>query len=180
MMARVDAALRKAGKTPFAATPPSREPRLGAAPEHFTRQEIEEFLSRQATGWDPRVREMLSIPERLLVAREASNVLYSEDDRFGVAKVYGDLAHGRTPSEMPGYGIAIDGSHMDSVYFVLTDPARKIIVRERLSCIHSPVDFEWQAVAGKIEQAVEHARRTPEGFVTIVNGSLPGMIPVRK
>ena len=176
LMARVGDLLRRSGRLPpFASMLPLREPRIGAPPESFSKREIEALMSKEARGWDQRVRNAVGVPESMLVSREAAYVLYSQDREFGIAKVCGDLVHARTPAEMPGYGIAIDGSRGSSVYFVLADPTRRIIVRELLSCIHNENYSEWQAVAASIESAARFAERAPGGVV-IHNGGRPYMV----
>ena len=174
LMARVGDLLRKSGRiAPFASMRPMREPRIGAAPEPFSRKEVERFLSREATGWDQRVRDAIAVPERLLVARESGYVLYSQDAGFGIAKACRDFAFARESTGISGYGIAIDGSRIDSVYFVLADPSRRILVRELLACRHDQNDFEWQAVAASIESAVRFSKNTPPSGVVIHNGRYP-------
>ncbi len=161
--ARPDAALRDFRRFPFAAKAPS-EPMRGA---RYTRNEIEIDLSNMADGWDERVSTAMGMPETLLAATGIARDYYSQDEGFGVARVYGYLAHLMVPREMSGYGIAIDRSRHDSFDFMVVDPARRIIVRERLSSRFSVSFCDWHGIADRIDQAAEMAARVaaPDGVV---------------
>jgi|GEM_PF-6049767 len=173
--ARPDAALRDLRRFPFAAKLPSQEPMQGG--KSSTKREIEDSLSRMAGGWDERVSTAICMPETLIVATGVATDYYSLDEGFGVARVYGFLAHSIVPREMSGYGIAIDRSRRGCFDFMVVDSSRRIIVRERLSSRFSVSFCDWQAVAKRIDQAAGMAAGwTTSDSIVIHNCGAPYVV----
>ncbi len=133
-------------------------------------------LKGLARGWDSELESKLSMPAMLYESTGGSSQYYSSDANFSISNILMSLAMGASP-DVSGmsYGLGLH-ERAGTVYFVLADPERRIIVRQRIVCYHNtPPELDWGAVKSAIRSAEagassEDARKG--GLVAIYDGSL--------
>jgi hypothetical protein len=110
-------------------------------------------LRRIGKGWDDEIESLLELPATLLRSSGEGAKYYSKEESFGIGDVVIGLRYGSLGLPKTNYGIAVYDTS-GSVYFVLVDMRRRIIVRERLYCIHDqPPEKDWAAVKEAIKDA---------------------------
>ncbi len=126
-------------------------------------------------GWDKETEALLELPATLLRSSGEGAKYYSKEEGFGIGDVVLGLRYGNLGLPKTGYGIAIYDTS-GSVYFVLVDMRRRIIVRERLYCIHDePPEKDWSSVRSAIRAASSLASgdaARKEGAIAISDGAL--------
>jgi hypothetical protein len=153
-----------AGHTPQAESSPPEVKKINSS-------EVISTLKANGKGWTDDIAEMLSIPQKLFMMRTDSGTFYSTDERFGMSGIM-SLGPGPLKAQKTDYGIALYSTG-GSVYFVLADIGRKIIVRERLFCIHDdPPEKDWSKVKERIASALSAAAEEKEGSVIISDQQL--------
>jgi hypothetical protein len=133
-----------------------------------TSEDVIETLKANGKGWSDDVGDMLALPRKLFVMRSEEASFYSGDLRFGIMGINSALAAGKLSARETDYGIALYSTG-GSIYFVLADLKRRIIVRERVFCIHDkPPEKDWAEVKERIGNALSLATSDlKEGSVII-------------
>jgi hypothetical protein len=130
-----------------------------------------ESLKSMGKGWDEEAAGLLRIPPHLFRTGGSGATYYSIDENFGVADVAAGLRYGRVMRSESKYGIAVYDTP-GNVYLVLVDMERRIIVRERLMCIHDdPPEKDWANVKNAIRTATAEAARKAD-TVAVFDGIL--------
>jgi hypothetical protein len=133
------------------------------APARISQDEAASGLSGYAQGWSDEAKSALALPQRLYKREGENTVMLSGDAGFGIsALLVGFLAAGRIDRKPDiGYGIAVYET-TSTLYFVLADMGRRIIVREPLvRYMDKAQKKEWRAVAGAIRAAEAAAKANP-------------------
>ncbi len=139
-------------------------------------------LKGLARGWDTELEGILGMPKTLFESKGGASQYYSSDANFSISDILMCLSMGATPdvSKM-SFGIALH-ERAGTIYFVLADPARRIIVRQRIVCYHNdPPELDWGAVKSAIRSAEAGASREDAkkgGLVAVFDGSLKLIGPV--
>ena len=149
---------------------PARSPEF-SMPERKTvgAQELVSTLKSAGRGWTDDMPGLLALPERTLVMMKTEDTAYySKDLRFGIASILSKLDSGGPINASDNeYGIALYSTG-GSVYFVLADIGRKIIVRERMFCIHEkPQEKDWKDVKLNMDSALVFAASAEKGTVIV-------------
>lgn len=134
-----------------------------------------EELRSMGKGWDKEIESLLELPATLLRSSGDGVKYYSKEESFGIGDVVLGLRYGNLGLPKTGYGIAVYDTS-GSVYFVLVDMRRRIIVRERLFCIHDePPEKDWAAIKNAIRAASSLSSAEParkEGAIAVSDGTL--------
>lgn len=172
-------------KTPRELVPPPRSfsikkaapsPNLPKA-EKVSGSAVVEEIKEMGRGWDKETESSLRIPPSLFRTSGEGATYFSDDENFGVALVASGLRGGRMGRPESMYGICIYDTP-SSVYFVLLDMERRIIVRERLSCVHDrPPEKDWSKIRDAIRAASAAAEKNA-GSVAIFDGILK-VVPIQ-
>jgi hypothetical protein len=158
-----------------AAAPPGPQVRLVSSKEVLNR------LKGLGRGWDEEIERLFSMPASLYQGTAETSGYYSEDRGFGIISLVRGMDAGSfvIPSKT-SYGVAIY-EKAGSVYFVLADLGRRIIVRERmLDYSDEPPEKGWSAVKEKIMAALSLAgsdRARNEGLIAVYDGILKTVKP---
>ncbi len=116
-------------------------------------------LKAYGKGWDAELEKLLNVPDRLFMLEMDDATYYSSENRFGFSDMMLSMGSGTLKRPPADYGIALYGKG-GSVYFILADMNRRIVVRERLHCIHeNPPERDWGQVKAKIKDALALAER---------------------
>lgn len=150
-----------------------------AVMDNYQRVSSNEVIARLkglARGWDAELESLLSMPPTLFMSHGGVSQYYSSDANFSISDVLMCLSMGAKPdTSRMTFGIALH-ERAGTTYFVLADPERRIIVRQRISCLHSdPPELDWGPLKGAIQSAIAGASREEakkEGLVAIYDGSL--------
>jgi hypothetical protein len=144
----------------------------GAKPREVGPEEVISTLKSIGKDWTDDIPSLLRLPERLFMLKSGDGTYYSGDERFGIMGIPAALGPEPLKAGKGDYGIALYSTGGGSVYFVLEDMSRGIIVRERIYCIHEkPPEGSWASVRGHIEAALA-ASSAHKGSVAVHDLSL--------
>jgi hypothetical protein len=133
-------------------------------------------LSQIGRDWSEDIKRELSIPQKLYSMKTSDATFYSSNERFSIMGVPAALGSQPLKAEKGDYGIALYSSG-GSVYFVLEDMNRGIIVRERIYCIHdTPPEGSWTAVREAVRAALD-ASGSKKGMVAAYDLTLRMLKP---
>ncbi|MEW6035401.1 MAG: hypothetical protein AB1529_02200 [Candidatus Micrarchaeota archaeon] len=155
---------------PFIAKAGATEGHLAEAapPASVSREDAASGLAGYAQNWSEDVKAALALPARLY-RREAGNAITLSDDAgFGINAVLARFLSSGHMDRKPdmGYGIAVYET-TSTVYLVLADMGRRIMVREPLMrYMDKPQKKDWAEVAGAI-RAAEAAAKAKPGRVAV-------------
>lgn len=125
------------------------------------------ILRSTGTGWSEDIADLLSAPPDLHMLRTDSGTYFSDGPVFAITGLPEALAFGDV-SKLRGFGLALYSTG-GSVYFMLMDMGRGIIVREKIFSIHdSPPEKDWAKVKSLILGSLEAAGEArKEGYVVV-------------
>ncbi|MEW6721920.1 MAG: hypothetical protein AB1324_01520 [Candidatus Micrarchaeota archaeon] len=144
-------------------------------PQKVDSGEVIAVLRATGKGWTDDIRELLRLPAQLYMIRTGDGTFYSSDERLGILGIPAALGPEPLKAEKIDYGIALYSTG-GSVYFILADMERRIIVRERMFCIHEkPPETDWTLVKEGIQSALsasesETARK--QGLIAVFDRAL--------
>jgi hypothetical protein len=158
-----------------AAVAPGPEVRLVSSKEVLSR------LKGLGRGWDEEIEKLFSMPASLYAGTAETSGYYSEDRGFGIISLVRGMDAGSfVIPPKTSYGVAIY-EKAGSVYVVLADIGRRIIVRERIVDFSGePPEKDWAAVKEKIRAALSLAgsdRARSEGMLAVYDGMLKAVKP---
>lgn len=180
-------AKKMAKKGPKSKPPPPEKPfeRTVIPPAPVVRlvssKELINRLKGIGRGWDEDLEKLFSMPASLYQGNAETSGYYSEDRGFGIINLVRGMEAGSfvIPSKT-SYGVAIY-EKAGSVYFVLADMRRRIIVRERMVDYSSEApERDWDAVKKEILAALSLAqsdRARNEGLIAVYDGILRQVKP---
>ncbi len=138
--------------------------------------EVVGALRQIGRDWSEDIRRDLRIPGQMYMLKTGDGTFYSADDRFSIMGIPAALGPEPLKAEKNDYGIALYSSG-GSVYFVLEDMSRGIIVRERIYCIHErPPEGSWEPVGRAIRAALD-AAGSHKGMVAAYDQTLRMLKP---
>ncbi len=133
-------------------------------------------LRQIGRGWSDDIQRALGIPDQMYMLKTGDGTFYSADERFSIMGIPAALGPEPLKAEKNDYGIALYSTG-GSVYFVLEDMSRGIIVRERIYCIHErPPEGSWEPVGQAIRAALE-AAGSHKGMVAAYDKTLRMLKP---
>lgn len=125
-------------------------------------------IKNLAAGWDSELENLLAPPESLFRS-DGYGIIFSSDKEFKIDRIVSDLSRGRLSEDYRTYGIFVYETS-STVYFVLADTKRRIIVKQRLSSLHTPDIEGWKGVKRAIKDALSGA--PDKGVALMDNGHL--------
>ncbi|MFN7991177.1 MAG: hypothetical protein U0R44_03385 [Candidatus Micrarchaeia archaeon] len=141
--------------------------------EKVSRSKVIEELRGLGRGWTEDIAALLGLPQELYRSSGEGTIYFSKEREFGIGETALGLSSGRLRAPKTQYGIAIH-DRAGSVYIILVDMQRRIIVRERLFCMHDqPPEKDWGAVKTAILSAgalMTDAERG-KGSIAVFDGS---------
>lgn len=139
-------------------------------------EDVAGALRQVGRDWSEDIRGALRIPAQLYMLKTVDGTFYSADDRFSITGIPAALGPEPLKAEKNDYGIALYSTG-GSVYFVLEDMNRGIIVRERIYCIHdTPPEGSWAAVGQAVRAALD-AAGSKKGMVAAYDQGLRMLKP---
>jgi hypothetical protein len=153
------------------AEPVVNAPRL----EKRSSEQVTNAFRMLARGWDGAIEKSLSVPDNMLYFEGANARFYSscEDGRLGNLLI--GLGTGRLILPNADFGIILYETS-STVYLVLFDARRRILVRESLLCYHNdPPEREWSSIRKSVESAIALARSDDakkKGLFAVHDGTL--------
>ena len=133
--------------------------------------EVLEELRGMGKGWDKETESLLGLPATLFRTSGDGARYYSKEESFAIGDVVLGLRYGELGTPRTSYGIAVYDTS-GTTYLVLVDMRRRIIVRERLYCVHDePPEKDWSAVKDAIRAAAALSAGDP-AIIAVSDGTL--------
>lgn len=144
----------------------SRVNRILSSAEMFNR------IKGYGREWDAETEKLISPPPNLYENSGGATQYFSRDISFGISSVVFGFIHGAHPEPKKNdYGVALY-EKTGTLYFVLLDMSRKIIVKERiLSYQHDPPQQSWANVREAIRYALSAAKTAKQDEVIVFDGT---------
>lgn len=159
------------------------QPKAEAAPAPKPRtvpgEDLINAMKAHGADWDDSVARLINAPQTLFKRSVGGMTQYSKSGKFDIDRIVSDLALHNLSSGLTDFGAAFY-STQGSVYFVFADMERRVIVKERLFCIHeTPPERSWREVAEHIEAALSYAQdKASKGLVAVYDQMLSAMKPL--
>jgi hypothetical protein len=167
-------------KPKFQARAAGPEPiRIPPAEKRSAQQVIQGFkmLSR---GWDSTVEASISVPSELFFSEGVATRFYSKDENPDLSSLVRGLGSGKVFLPNTDYGIVLYET-TSTVYFVLFDAERRIVVREALFCHGgNPPERDWSKIRRSIDSAAASAATedaVKKGQYAVYDGALKMVAP---
>ena len=106
-------------------------------------------------GWDDELEKLMAVPDTLYMFEGEGWLLYSKEKEFGVASVVEEINRGGLRSEpKTSYGISLSET-ASTMYLVLVDMERRIVVRHAVQRLHDePPQKEWSGLKEALKGAL--------------------------
>ncbi|MBI2079911.1 hypothetical protein HYT84_04035 [Candidatus Micrarchaeota archaeon] len=152
-----------------------RPPKVDEKLEVVSRTEVVERLKSLGNGWGDLVERKLGLPKGNLYRGKTENsefYLDVKDSSKIIEVLQWVLVGGETPASWPGYAIALHET-ANSVYVILIDGRKGIVVREMVSSIQNSGMQGWLEVGAAIDAAVtETLKEQNRGRIVVNNGGI--------
>ncbi len=160
---------------------PKAEPAPAQKAQVVSGTDLIDAMRAQGTDWDERLAKLVNAPASLHKRSVDGMTQYSKSGRFEIDSILSGLALHRVGAGLTDFGAAFY-STQGSVYFVFADMERRVIVKERVFCIHeTPPEKSWRSVAGHIEAALSYAQSDElrkNGLVAVYDQMLSAVKPL--
>ncbi len=126
-------------------------------------------------GWDSAVEKSLGIPRELYYFEATNARFYYSDDKAEPGNLLMGLGMGRLINPKTEFAIILYETS-STIYFVLFDSRRRILVRESLLCYHNdPHEREWSLIRKSVDSALALSRSEDakkKGLFAVHDGTL--------
>lgn len=148
--------------------------------EKRSSEQVTNSFRMLARGWDGDIEMALSVPPEMFYFEGTNTRFYSMNEKAEMGNLLIGLGTGRLIKPKTDYGIILYETS-STVYMVLYDARRRILVRESLLCYHNdPPEREWSSIKKSVESALALARSEDarkKGLFAVYDGTLRLMNP---
>jgi len=169
--------LTPASRSFFKNLKPPREVQDIEMPEvqMFSSDKVINSIKFLGKGWDKETEKLLAVPDAVFFFDGGRSRHFSESREFGDEVLLESISSRRLYLPESEYVIVLYETS-STVYFVLADARRRIVVREQLQCLHDdPPEKDWGIIKEEIKEALKLAgsdRAKKEGFFAVYDGDL--------
>jgi hypothetical protein len=157
---------------PFSEAAPKAEPAPRPKPDIVSGQDLLNVMKASGGAWDERLSGLIRPPETLYKRNVDGMTQYSSNGRFEIVDVLAGLPFGKISGSLTDFGAAFY-STQGSVYFVFADMERKVVVKERVFCIHeNPPEKGWSEIADRLADAISYSEQAKKKGIVVSDGGL--------
>jgi hypothetical protein len=165
----------------FSAVVPSEERRAAIPkPAKVPGSSVINALKGYGEGFDSELEKLLEVPEKMFYFAGPASQQYSKEENGGVGHLVQGLETGKFYAPGTDYGIALYET-ASTIYVVIADAKRRVVVRGRLQCYHDEdMAKDWAPIKEGLKAALALAsseRAKSENLFAVYDGTLKLMKP---